>query len=201
MSHGSTVIKRVGLAALVAAVGVGLVQPAMAGAGTVGYFEATAVVAVLAPDSESHQVSIFDVGFLGTGVEAHTFAEGGRSQFTPVAGSRCRSISERFISCPQLRNYYVRVGPGPDVVRVDSPYGGRIFSSGGVDNVFGGSGPDLIGLSSGAHPDYVRGGGGNDLIYADNGAADKLIDCGAGDDRARLDAIDPAPVGCEQVTR
>jgi Ca2+-binding RTX toxin-like protein len=90
----------------------------------------------------------------------------------------------------------------------------------GRDHAFGGSGGDFVGGGPGR--DVLRGGGGDDFVgetgnedgadrlfggpgsddlsaNQDNGR-DARIDCGPGDrDEARIEKVDPKPVGCERV--
>jgi Ca2+-binding RTX toxin-like protein len=74
-----------------------------------------------------------------------------------------------------------------------------------VENVIGGAGDDdLTGnelanvLVGGLGADDLFGLDGDDLLRANDGIADATVDCGGGSgDRARVDAIDPAPGGCE----
>ncbi len=83
-----------------------------------------------------------------------------------------------------------------------------------VESLRGGAGDDVLTgddgpntLNGGGGGDDLEGRGGTDVLRADEGQADRRIACDANPavddsaDRAYLDDLDPAPLGCETVAR
>jgi hypothetical protein len=89
-------------------------------------------------------------------------------------------------------------GARKDDVRSDVE---RVYGGGGADTLVGSDAANI--LKGGAGADTLQGRGGADRVGADDDGVDALIDCGAGSDKGTLDATpaDPAPTGCESVTR
>jgi Ca2+-binding RTX toxin-like protein len=93
--------------------------------------------------------------------------------------------------------------PGGNILRGG---GGRdtLNSKAGNDVLVGGGKRDLLlagagfdRLTGGRGPDQMEGHGQNDKLFAADNEADVLIDCGPGaNDKAKVDALDPAPVDC-----
>jgi Ca2+-binding RTX toxin-like protein len=89
----------------------------------------------------------------------------------------------------------------------DGPAGARDNLKTDVENLIGGSGADTLTgstgnnkLTGGLGADSLFGLGGNDSLFANDGIADTTINCDGGTtDTAHVDALDPAPIGCETV--
>lgn len=68
------------------------------------------------------------------------------------------------------------------------------------DDVLVGS-PRADQLAGGLGRDTFLAGDGDDRLEARDGGADSRVDCEGGADEAIVDAVDPAPLGCERVDR
>ncbi len=89
------------------------------------------------------------------------------------------------------------LGPGFESI-AGSGQDDEIFGSAAAETLLAGGGEDDITGGNGA--DSLVGGMGVDHLIANDGVADADIDCGDGaGEVAAIDAIDPAPVSCENV--
>lgn len=79
-------------------------------------------------------------------------------------------------------------GSGPDIL-VGNDLSNELYGENGNDTIDGGPGPDVL-----------AGGGGDDTLQARDGAADD-VSCGTGSDTAVVDAGDSVASDCETVQR
>lgn len=128
------------------------------------------------------------------------------------AGRGCEQDEADQVSCrrrQKLEAYFDLFGGSDRLrLRVDSGVF-AVFANSGADRVIGGHAHD--GLYGGLGSDTLRGrsgadafdgGPGNDSLDAADGERDRRIQCGDGErDFARIDPIDPRPIGCERVVK
>jgi Ca2+-binding RTX toxin-like protein len=84
-----------------------------------------------------------------------------------------------------------------DTILGDDTADDKLAGGGGADTIKGKGGDRLFGDHG---SDELFGGPDDDFINAADQQADTTIDGGNGTDTCVVDAVDPAPVGCENIT-
>ncbi len=87
---------------------------------------------------------------------------------------------------------------GADTLKGEDTANDRLAGGGGDDILKGRDGNDRLFGDHGQ--DQLFGGPGDDFLNAADEQADTTIDGGGGTDTCIVDAVDPAPVDCENTT-
>lgn len=154
-------------------------------------------------DGENGGDSIDAVGFVGDVESGDTFRDTGATGLDSISYFNSPSGVDMHID-DGLANDGMTGGTEGDEIEAGfeiisgSGFDDEIFGSAADETLLAGGGEDDV--TGGTGVDSLVGGSGVDNLIANDGVADSAIDCGAGaGEIAAIDAIDPAPSGCETI--